>query len=549
MEFFRFLKRESDSFGPKLLFMMSFSGLMSGLLIKVIVDVAGEVEPGEVNMIGIAKFLLCTGAFLWARRYTLVETQVIVEEVIQKIRLRIAEKVRKADYAEFQKLGSARLLGPLTTDTATISQAASLITSSSSNAVMLVVAGFFVWSLSTKAFFIVVGVLVTGAFAYNLMRQRSMGELEEASHKETEFFGALDDLLSGFKELKINSRRDAEFFDDGLVKLSQDTLELKVRTGKRFSIAGVAAQGVFYSVLGILLFILPNFSDADAAVVLPVTAVVLFIIGPLGEVIAIMPFHSKAIVAIENIATLERELEQTISDREQAGTPIVPVSAFEEINLEGVQFAYPQVESNGPGFQIGPMDFKLKAGEIVFIVGGNGSGKSTFLNLVCGLYAPQRGHVRLNNRPIHDASRQKYRDLFSPIFSDFHLFSRLFGYGALDPDKVAELLERTELADKTRIEADRITNPQLSTGQRKRLALVLSLLEDKPIHLFDEWAADQDPGFRKLFYEVLLPELKAQGKAVIAATHDDHYFHCADRVLKMEYGNFLPGEHHHHFSS
>ena len=217
--------------------------------------------------------------------------------------------------------------------------------------------------------------------------------------------------------------------------------------------------------------------------------------------------------------------------------------------MEAAHFAYPQVEGNGPGFQIGPMDFNIKAGEIIFVVGGNGSGKSTFLNLVCGLYHPQQGQLLLNDRPVRAADTQVYRDLFSPIFSDFHLFSRLFGYGALDPERVADLLERTDLGDKTRIEDGLVTNQQLSTGQRKRLALVLALLEDKPIHLFDEWAADQDPGFRKLFYESLLPELKAQGKTVIAATHDDHYFHCADRVLKMEYGSFVPGEHHDHFNS
>ena len=56
---------------------------------------------------------------------------------------------------------------------------------------------------------------------------------------------------------------------------------------------------------------------------------------------------------------------------------------------------------------------------------------------------------------------------------------------------------------------------------------------------FDEWAADQDPEFRRYFYDVLLPGLKAEGRTLIVVTHDDRYFHVADQVVFMEEGRVV----------
>ena len=72
-----------------------------------------------------------------------------------------------------------------------------------------------------------------------------------------------------------------------------------------------------------------------------------------------------------------------------------------------------------------------------------------------------------------------------------------------------------------------------------RKALISALLEDREIYIFDEWAADQDPQFRKRFYEKIIPELKQKGKTIFAVTHDDHYWNLADIVVKMEYGRIV----------
>jgi putative ATP-binding cassette transporter len=182
---------------------------------------------------------------------------------------------------------------------------------------------------------------------------------------------------------------------------------------------------------------------------------------------------------------------------------------------------------------------EIKKGEMVFIVGGNGSGKSTFLKMLTGLYYPSAGSVDLNHEPIDRSEYASYRELFSIIFTDFHLFDKLYGLSNIEDKQVKALLRLMQLEKKTQYRENEFTHLDLSTGQKKRLAFIAALLENKPIYILDELAADQDPQFRKYFYEVMLPDLKQQGKTIIAVTHDDHYFHVADRVLKMEYGQLV----------
>jgi putative pyoverdin transport system ATP-binding/permease protein len=193
-----------------------------------------------------------------------------------------------------------------------------------------------------------------------------------------------------------------------------------------------------------------------------------------------------------------------------------------------------------PSFSLEPLNFQLSKGELVFITGGNGSGKSTFLKVLAGLYPPAHGSIAVNGVVVGHDNRQSYRNLFANVFSDFHLFDRIYGIKEVDSDRVRELLELTDLSQKTSIVDHQITSLSLSSGQRKRLALVLSILEDKPILLFDEWAAEQDPPFRRKFYREILPWLKQQEKTVVAVTHDDDHYDVADRVLKMQFGKFVP---------
>ena len=186
---------------------------------------------------------------------------------------------------------------------------------------------------------------------------------------------------------------------------------------------------------------------------------------------------------------------------------------------------------------MGPVDLTFQAGELIFIVGGNGSGKSTLAKLLTGLYIPESGEVSLDGTSIVDTNREWYRQHFSTIFSDFYLFDRLVSPTDSTLDSQAHTFLKTlELEKKVLVTDGQLSTTELSQGQRKRLALLGAYLEDRPIYLFDEWAADQDPVFREIFYTQLLADLQQRGKTVLVISHDDHYFHLADRIIKLDYG-------------
>ena len=175
--------------------------------------------------------------------------------------------------------------------------------------------------------------------------------------------------------------------------------------------------------------------------------------------------------------------------------------------------------------------------ELIFIVGGNGSGKSTFAKLITGLYIPETGEIRLDGKSITDQNLEWYRQHFSAVFSDFYLFERLLGLSRYNLNTQAQkYLQQLHLDHKVQVNDGVLSTTALSQGQRKRLTLLTAYLEDRPFYLFDEWASDQDPFFRDIFYKQLLPDLKQRGKTVLVISHDDRYFHLADRVIKLDYG-------------
>jgi putative ATP-binding cassette transporter len=288
-----------------------------------------------------------------------------------------------------------------------------------------------------------------------------------------------------------------------------------------------------------VIFLLPRIQSAESLAIGQIVAVILFMIGPLSNVVISLPFLAKADAALVSLEMLENELDAANDTKyTMPQSQSRPNRPFEEIRLEQVVFNH----TDGKGqavFTLGPIDLTIHPGEILFIGGGNGSGKSTLLKLITGLYYPTSGQITVDSVPADMGNYVHYRNLFSIIFANFHLFDRLYGLEDIEEERVYHLLEIMRLSEKTLYVDGRFTNLSLSTGQRKRLAMIASRLEEKQIFVFDEVAADQDPVFRKYFYDVYLKELKAEGRTIIAATHDDPYFHVADRVLKMEEGKVV----------
>jgi putative ATP-binding cassette transporter len=402
---------------------------------------------------------------------------------------------------------------------------------------MVVVAFGFIWFLSKMALVLTLVVLGLSLVYYFAQHHALKLRIEQTTAKQTEYFGGLNSLLSGFKELKVNRAKNEDFFQNRLCVLSEEMRALKFSTGTDFNKLYLFAQCFAFILLGVILFLIPTLSPSQTTIIPQVVAIMLFLLGPIGEVVGCAPLLAQCNNAVRNIQALEADLRQPAAPR----APVRPAAApagLQKIELRGITYTYSH-PSGEQGFTLGPVDFTLNRGETVFLVGGNGSGKSTLLKLFLNLYRPAAGLLLWDDHRVGNGNAAQYRDLFSIVLSDYHLFDRLYGLQAVDLARADELLDRMHLSGVTQIEDGRITNPNLSGGQRKRLALVVALLEEKPVYVFDEWAADQDPEFRRHFYEIILPEMKRRGATVLAATHDDRYFVHADRILKMELGNFV----------
>jgi putative ATP-binding cassette transporter len=253
--------------------------------------------------------------------------------------------------------------------------------------------------------------------------------------------------------------------------------------------------------------------------------------------IGMLPSLSRGQVALAKLEELGLQLDEGTKQEESAQALRPAATGPLRVDLVGASFQYEGQSAQDRRFALGPITASLESGEIVFVIGGNGSGKSTFVKMLVGLYPPQSGEIRLNGEVMSAATQDWYRQHFSVVFSDFFLFKKLLG---IDPavlgQSAQDCLRLLQIDHKVRIEGDSFSTVNLSQGQKKRLALVAALLDDRPFYVFDEWAADQDPQYKEIFYGHLLPALRRQGKGVIVVTHDDRYFHLGDRVLKLEDG-------------
>lgn len=334
-------------------------------------------------------------------------------------------------------------------------------------------------------------------------------------------------------------RRDA-FLAEDITETALSLRNLNLEATKQYVIAEGWTQVAFYGLIGAVLLVFRNVLALPAESTTGYVFAMLYMISPVWGIIGTLPTLIRGQVALEKIEDLGLSLEEP-EDLPRPSVETLQAALHQpRLEMQGVLFRYDENRVRGNGFTLGPLDFHLEPGELVFIVGGNGSGKSTFVKLLTGLYCPQAGEIRLGGRKISDANRDWYRQHFSVVFSDFYLFETLLGLGAQDLDgKVAAYLRRLKIEQKVHLSGRHLSTTDLSQGQRRRLALLTAYLEDRPFYVFDEWAADQDPQYKQVFYTELLPELLARGKGVAVITHDDRYFHLGDRIIKLEDGRIV----------
>ena len=504
MKLLSFMEKQSSESYLTIFVMCLVAGLAECLMLALI-NIGADSIYNHKEI--IQELLLCSIAlliFIYSLRYASSRTVVIIENSLSSTRARLCEKLRSIDMEWLEKNDTHKLYTRLTKDTAVISQATPMIVFSSMCFVVLIFAILYLAFISFVSFLITL-VVTTGFFLlYGPQSEKVRKDLERGKEQDVKYFQVLESFLEGFKELKIN-RVKSDDFNDHFVAMSNSTLDLKLKIGAGEAKSWALGRMFTYVLLIILVFVVPLFIQSNSSDVHNVTTTMLFLTMPIGVMLNLTPTLRRVEVVIMDLQNLEEEIDAATKEYEL----ILPeqLEKFTSLRFVDLEYAYP-VNADGSSFKVGPINQEISRGELVFIVGGNGSGKSTFLKLLIGLYMPTAGNLSLNERPLVNTDYTTYRQLFATVFTDFHLFDRLYGLNAEQQSKVNYWLKRMQLDKKTAYRHGGFTNRNLSTGQRKRLAFIAAILEDKPILILDEFAADQDPEFRKYFYETLIPELK-----------------------------------------
>jgi putative ATP-binding cassette transporter len=454
------------------------------------------------------------------------------QRALADLRRHICDWVMAADLRKLEQAGSARVQSALAEHSANVAQFFVSMPAILTNGIIVAGCLIYMALLSWQVLAAALVVIGLGSLGYHWAHLRAIVHLNRAAREQDQLFEHFRALTEGAKELRLNRRKQAAFAD-GVLGQAIDSVRRERTLGMSIFIASTSwGNFLIYAFIGLVLFVLVGDVPDRTRVMTGFALVIVYIAAPLEILLLNLPRANLARASADRIEALARALQGA---PEIAAPPAAP-PAVHGLSLQGVRHRYYHEQSDD-FFELGPIDLAFRPGEIVFLVGGNGSGKTTLAKLIVGLYAPESGQVRLNGEPVDDAGRDRYRQAFSAIFSDFHLFDRLLQTDRPDLDEAGNrLLEKLHLQHKVQVRAGAFTTRALSQGQRKRLALVAACLEDRPFLVFDEWAADQDPVFKDVFYRKLLPELKSQGKIVLVISHDDRYFNLADRLIRMENG-------------
>jgi putative pyoverdin transport system ATP-binding/permease protein len=454
------------------------------------------------------------------------------------LREQLSRRILATPLRRLEELGSSRLLATLVDDVQAVTQGLLCLPPLLINVGIIVGVMVYLALMSPVVFGALFIFTFLGVASYVLPLRHIMGLLKHSRRAADSFFGDLRSLTHGLKELKINGGRRRAFLNDDLLPTAERLKLYQRRVSTIHALATSWGLSLFFFFIGLLLFALPGITPVTTSTLMAYTLAVLYLQQPLDSSMTMLPMLGSGTVALRHIESLDlkdADSEPVLSASESA--PLPPA----RIDLVGVTHAYRREGEDTP-FTLGPIDLTFQPGEIVFIVGGNGSGKTTLAKLITGLYTPESGEIRVAGQPVTAEGRERYRQHFSTVFADFHLFDKLLGLAEGNKGTRAQsYLERLHLERKVRIDAQgALSTTELSTGQRKRLALLTAYLEDRPVYLFDEWAADQDPQFKEVFYRELLPDLKAAGKAVVVISHDNRYFDVADRLVRLESGAIVP---------
>ncbi|MCQ8129794.1 cyclic peptide export ABC transporter [Methylomonas rivi] len=455
-------------------------------------------------------------------------------QLVSDLRQHISRLILKAPYPDLQKIGKSVLLGHLTEDVGAIANASELFPILCINVAIVTGCMAYLSWLSWQLAAVLAGVILFGTTTFNLCKNIPLRSIRKARDEYDALSKGFSALTEGVRELKLHHHRSERFLAESLAGSAEAYRRHSFRATVGYLCINQWIQLLYYLTIGAILYVFPLWRTLSHEIVSGYVVVFLFMMSPLTLVTNSLPVFSRAKVSLNKVLQLDDALAAQNPAARSADT--LAQYDFGTLTLSGLTHHFHREKENR-SFMLGPIDLTFHPGELVFLIGGNGSGKTTLAMLLIGLYHPEQGVIRWNGEIIDSRNLNAYMQNFSVIFSDFYLFDELYG---LDIERhrsaLDDYLHRLHLHHKVEIVDGRFSSVNLSQGQRKRLALLVAYLEDRPFYVFDEWAADQDPEFKHVFYTELLPALKAQGKTVLAITHDDKYFYLADRCIKLAEG-------------
>ncbi|PAM96246.1 cyclic peptide transporter [Flavobacterium sp. IR1] len=451
-------------------------------------------------------------------------------EILYENEKKIFDKILKTPLITLEKLGSQRFYTVIE-DLRMFATFPEVVTHSINSLLMLLLCMAYLFTLSVSGALTVIALIVVIAVTYFLVISTMTSKVEILRKYNEFYYEYVDDVIKGFKGFKLSGQRRENLMKKHLSPNREDAKVLDFKINYVFLSINLISQYGLYLVIGVVLFLLPVVGLLERADVISYVVILLFISGPINNLINMQNIYTRLAVANTRIKDFLKDFDAI---EEVAVIDNATSEVFNSLLFKDIAFAY-ETESTEKSFALGPVNLSIEKGETIFIIGGNGSGKSTFINILTGLYQPSEGAVIVN-----DKKNNSPQHLISAVFTDNHIFSQNYDNYALENNKeYQELLRIMELDNVILDDKEDSARRPFSKGQSKRMSLIFALLEDKPILVLDEWAADQDPHFRKYFYENLLPKLKQQGKTIIAVTHDDAYFKYADRILKFDYGEIV----------
>lgn len=536
--FLRFIVQRSTSMA----WFMVCVGVLSGLLSAGVLALINYLlhHPSDHSLVFVLEFIALVAGKILANLGSHILLVRFSQDTILELSLSLCAKIVRAPLLRSERRGTAQILITLTDDVSWVTWAIQCFPQFLMNGALLLGCGVFLAWLSWSVFLGVLGVTIVSVVGHQWLHSNVRDTIAASRDARAELFQRFRMLTDGLKELLMHRARRQEFVDAEVRGTAERYRKTNLEATLIQALLGAWNQVSLYSLIGVLIFLFPSFGLISLEGLTGYIVAIIYVMGPISEIISIVPTLERGQVALANIERLGISLDSKpenvrtneVVGQELASTPIVQWS--------DVMFSYGGEQGEETPFTLGPISLELCPGELVFVIGGNGSGKSTLVKVLSGLYEPLQGDVKLAGTMITTDNREWYREHFSVIFSDFYLFRKLLGHSDSQVERLApHYLQLLHLDQKVTVSDRTFSTLDLSQGQRKRLALVSAYLEDRSIYVFDEWAADQDPQYKEIFYKTLLPDLRSRGKTVIVITHDDRYFHLGNQVIKLEDGKVV----------